>query len=311
MGSVTNFPFGVSSFGQVLGGPGPSSIPNPSLGGQTFFVDPDKGSDGNFGDSSDSPLATITRANALARDGAGDSVFLFPGTYDENVVITKDYLALIGCVFAGYARPDITPASGVPLTVQAQGFMSRHCRFAGTAADGVVQQGNGFLYTDCVFDGDLTALKAGLRLRGLAADTHFTASEGLITKNLFRGSVSGLAFDSASAPNGVGSTDNVVDGNLFYSNTKDITAEKSGAGGVYSCQLTNIINNYFADKNKAVYIDLLTNIDGPAASQTGTLMNNYFNSTAALTNVLIKINGTGFACVAAYSAIGITNASAF
>lgn len=313
MGSVTNFPFGLSSFGVVLpaGQGGPLSIPRPN--GQSWFVDTEVGSDGASGASPSDPLKTITRALQLAGDGTGDTIFIAPGEYDETLVVTKDYIALVGSVYAGYAKPDIGPAlaAAIPLTVQAQGFMARHLRIFADTNDCVRQEGNGFLYEDCVFDGDLTAAKAGLRLRGNTTDTHLTASEGLVTGCLFRGNVSGIAFDSASVPNGVGSTDNVVSGCVFYSNTKDLTAEKTGAGGAYSLQTTNILNNYFADKNKAVYIDFLTNIDGPAASQTGTIMNNWFNSTNALTNVLIKVNGTGFAVVAAYSAIGITNASAF
>lgn len=306
---LTNFPFGLTSFGIPLVGSGEVSIPN--LNGKVWFVDTTNGSDGQDGSSPTTALKTIQRAVNLAGNGTGDTIYVFPGSYVENVVVTNDYLAIIGATQAGYARPDIVPATGVPLTVTGQGFMSRHCRYAGTAEDCVVQRGNGFRYEDCVFDGDLTALKAGLRLQPSSTDTHLTASEGKILGNLFRGCVSGLAFDTGAAPVGVGSTDNVVMGNLFYSNTKDITAEKTGAGGAYSCQLTNIINNYFADKTKAVYIDMLTNADGPAASQTGTIAWNYFNTVNTLTNVIIKVNGTGFAVPGAISCKGITDSSAF
>src|ERR1043166_5280014 len=101
-----------------------------------------------------------------------------PASYDENVVITKDYVSLVGLLPGGYARPDVVPAAGVPLTVKGQGFTADHLRFAGTAADSVVQKGNGFVFSDCVFDGDGTAAKAGLRLVPDDVDDSFTASEG-------------------------------------------------------------------------------------------------------------------------------------
>jgi hypothetical protein len=312
MGSLTNFPFGLSSFGVPLPGgqSGPVSIPRPN--GQSWFVDTGSGSDGGTGASPTDPLKTIARALQLAGNGTGDTIYVAPGSYNETLLVTKDYIALVGMVFAGYAKPDLGPAltAQIALTVKAQGFLARHIRFAANAQDCVDQQGNGFLYEDCVFDGDLTALMGGLRLVPNNTNTHLTASEGLVTGCLFRGNASGIIFDTAIAPVGVGSTDNNIIGNVFYSNTKDIVSADSGVG-LYSLQLTQIIGNYFADKNKAVYIDFVTANGGAAADQTGMIANNYFNSTNALTNVLIKVNGTGFAVIAAYSAIGITNASAF
>lgn len=309
---LTHFPNGLSSFGIPQIGSNTYSVPGGN--GAVWFVDAVNGSDGNSGQSPSEALKTIGKAHSLAGNGTGDTIYVYPGSYTENVVISKDYISLIGAVYAGYARPDVVPAAGVPLTVTGQGFLAQHMRFAGTAADSVVQNGNGFYYTDCVFDGDGTAAKAGLRLvpAQVGADTtHFTASEGRVIDNLVRGCAIGIAFDTAAAPVGVGSTDNQIIGNTFYSNTKDITAEKTGAAGTYSVQLATIRNNFFADKTKAVYIDFVTNADGPAASQTGMIGFNTFNTTATLTNVIIKINGTGFAMPGAITAKGVVDTSAF
>lgn len=313
---LTNFPFGVSSFGIPMMGPGasvgPLSIPGPN--GRAIFVNGSIGS-GVADGTIDNPYKTITLA--LAASEAGDTIFIFPATYNETLVVTKDYITLAGAQYAGFARPDIGPTATtqVALTVQGQGFMAKHCRFFGNAADVVVQNGNGFLFQDCVFDGDATAAKAGLRLLpaaiGSTTDTSHTASEGLVTGCLFRGNANGIIFDDAVAPLGVGSTDNQINGNTFYSNTVDIASADSGTASTYSLQLTDITNNVFADKNKAVYIDFVTANGGPASAQTGTIANNYFAQTSALTNVMIKVAGTGFTVIAAYSTLGITNASAF
>lgn len=280
--------------------------------GADFYVFGAVGDDDNPGNNPNAPLATITEAIARCVSWRGDRVWISPGTYDENIVVDKHGVTFIGAMPSGTTRPDVESATGVALTVSAQGFVCRHMRFVSADDDGVVQEGNGFEYDDCVFDGNAIALMAGLRLRGSAASASMSASEGKVHNSLVRGWVIGIAFDSAAITGaGVGPTDCDIYDNRFYQNTKDITAEKSGAGGVYSMQNMSVRDNRFLDYGKAVYVDFVTNIDGPAASQTGMVANNFFNTVATLDNVMIKTNGTGIAVVAAYSAKGITDASAF
>jgi hypothetical protein len=72
MGSLTNFPFGVSSFGiPVLG----SAVGLPFTGNY-WFVDPVNGLDGNAGNSPQQALKTLYRAILLATAGNNDVVFL-------------------------------------------------------------------------------------------------------------------------------------------------------------------------------------------------------------------------------------------
>lgn len=314
MGEVTNFPFGLSSFGTVLGG-GQSGLSIPRNNGQAWFVDTLTGSDGGSGLSPSDPLKTIARAHSLAGNGTGDTIYVAPGEYDETLIITKDYIGLVGMVQAGYAKPDIGPklTTQIPLTVKGQGFLARHLRIFGDAADVVSQGGNGFLYEDCVFDGDATANKAGVRLLPVAVtvgDTHHTASEGQITGCLFRGCAVGLIFDDAAAPLGVGSIDNLIGpGNRFYSNTLDIAAADSGGvGTTYSVKLTDIVGNYFADKNKATYVDFTTANGGAAGDQSGTLAQNGFASDT-MTTTKIKAVGTAFTFMGNYDNVGIFDGS--
>src|SRR6266446_6444636 len=266
---LTAFPNGVSSYGIPQIGPG-ISIPQPSIRAPVIYVDSVYGGDGQSGLDPGRAVATLGQAFLLAK--AGSTIFLFPGTYATTAkVLTTDYVTLMGAQFARYASPDIgSPTGTIALTVRAQGFRAVNCRFFGTAADVVVQQGNGFLYDSCIFDGDLTANK-GVRFLPSSTNTQLTASEGEIRNSVFRGNAKGLMFDTGAAPVGVGSTDNYIHDNRFYANTVDITAEKTGAAGTYSLQTTKISNNSFEDKDKAVYIDLTTNADGAAGSQTGTV----------------------------------------
>ncbi len=313
--STTVFPGAVAAYGGMpLSGYVPQ-IPlniisnNPTV----FFVDGTNGNNGNSGTNPGQAFATITYALNLCTSGNGNIIYIFPGTYEENLTVTTDYVALVGGFAGGYGRPDIGAASGVTLTVQAQGFVCMRCRFFSPAADTdlILHEGNGFLYYDCVFDGDATqgAAKANLRLKGNASDDSFTASEGKILNNLFRGAGGvGLIFDTGDAPdNGVGVTDCLVDGNKFQANDLDIATADTG-GGTYSVQVSQISRNHFVDKNKATYIDLTTSNGGAAGDQTGVIDGNYFASDT-VTTTKIKMVGTGFTFTGNYYTVGIADGS--
>lgn len=276
--------------------------------GMTFYVNASSGSDSAAGTSSALAFASIGAALSAAVSGRGDTILVMPGTYAENLVVSKDGITLVGVIPAGYERPDVTPASGIPLTVTGQGFTSVHMRYGATGADVVLQQSNGFLYQDNVFDGDGTASK-GVRLRPSSSDTHLTASEGQMRRNLFRGCAIGLIFDTGAAPVGVGSTDNKIQDNVFQANTQDIAAAKTGAGGDYSVQTVLISGNHFVDKNKSVYIDMTTNADGVAGNQNGAINGNYFAADALAAGGAVKIVGTGFTFTGNYITTGIKDGS--
>lgn len=309
---MTNYPFGLSSFGIPVIGAGLSLPLQKTLTGKVLFVDSNYGSDVGASGTIDDPLATINAALALCTSGAGDTIMVMPGTYDENVVVSKDYVTIAGCVQAGYAKPDIVPTTGVALVVTGQGFQSFHCRYSSPDADVVQQQGNGFLYYDCVFDGDgQAATECLVHLLPSDTDDSLTASEGRITGCLFRGSGGiGIIFDTGLAPAvGVGCTDDLIDGNIFVGNTGIDIVTKDQGGGVYSVQKTVIRNNMFEDKNKACYIDLTTTNGGAAGDQTGTISGNYFCCDAITAGNEVKMVGTGFTFAGNYYTVGIKDGS--
>ena len=317
MGTLTAFPFGVSSFGAPLVGDasiptGPRTSAQP--GGNVWFVDANNPG-AHDGMSPATAFLTITQAVAAAASGTGDTIFVFPGTYAENVVVTKDYISIIGCVFAGYAKPDIGKTGGRGITVTAQGFRAKHCRFFSNDNNSAVHQtGNGFEYVDCVFDGNGTQTTGGcVRLIPSNLLTGQTASEGEIHGCYFRGTSStiGAIIMDTSNLNG-GSTDNKIYNNIFTQNTgPDIGTQKSGAAGTYSVQFTNIYGNQFVDKIKATYIDITTNEDGAAANQKGSINGNYFaNDSAPMTTTQIKMVGTGFTFSGNYNTSGVVVGSA-
>lgn len=299
------------------------------FGGVTFYVNNAtsglqdgaiSGSDGNSGLSPQEPFATIQKAIDSCVSGRGDKIIIFPGTYAESLVIqNKDYITLQGAVAAGYARPDVAPSGGRALFIDnSQGAVLRHMRFISLETDTVVNEGNGFLFEDCVFDGSTgqAATDANLRLVGDANDDSYTASEGKIINCLFRDcDGDALVFQHANAPSGVGVTDVEVIGCRFYGNTGDdiATAANTSGGGAGIVQRVNIAHNYFMTTDKAVYLDMdqASFAGGDTALNNGTLTGNYFADDAALDATKIDISGTSMRWIGGYNAIGIVDGSAF
>ena len=276
-----------------------TAIPVGGSRGRTLLVGPSEAPSG---------FASITSALAEAREG--DTIHVQPGEYDENIVVTTDYVTIQGAQFGGYGRPDVAPTAGVALVVTAQGFVCKRMRFAAGVSDAVRQEGNGFVYEDCVFDGDAgqAVTDALLRLKGDDDDDSFTASEGLVTDCLFRGSDGfGIVFQGAETPgNGVGSTHCVIRGCRFIDNVAaDLaTLDNSSTDAVYSVQDVVIDHCYFAEpKNKATWVDFTTANGGAASDQTGMISDCYFNDDTVDTTA-VAIVGTGVGVVGCHSMDG-------
>lgn len=269
--------------------------------GQKLIVGPNAGQ-----------YATIQEAVDAAQEG--ETIFVQPGEYVENITVSTNYLTIIGAQVGGYGYPDIVAeAGGAALTVEAQGFVAKRCRFVTEDTDAVIQRGNGFKYEDCVFDGgNSEAVTEGLlRLKGKADDDSQTASEGKVINCLFRGSAGfAIAFDTGDAPgNGVGSTHNVIEGCRFIDNTgADLQTLDTGTG-TYSVQDTIIRGNYFMEpKNKATWIDFTTANGGAAGDQTGCIAGNYFADDNIDTTAVAMV-GTGFTFVGNYDTVGVQDGS--
>lgn len=103
---ITNFPGGVSSMGNLVGG----AMTIPTLGGRvsgvdarTFWVDPANGSTGNSGNSPGEALTLVSDAYALTVDKRGDVIYLLndgntSGTARETATLVwaNDNTHLIG-----------------------------------------------------------------------------------------------------------------------------------------------------------------------------------------------------------------------
>lgn len=273
--------------------------------GVVFYVDqnhPDA-SDSHDGVLPDHPLLTIQEAIDKMVTGRGDVARIMPGSYDEELVVNKDYITLDG-ILSGYGRPDVTGLGvGPALIVHGQGFVAQHIRFA---ADGnfpaVVQGGNGYLYTDCVFDGDGSDC---LNLLPDLDDDSYTASEGQILGNLFRGGNFGLVFTNPGPgiEGGVGPTDVLVAGNRFYGQVTSAIDDVDTPGSNDTTFLDCVIAANFFVEVGAAYVYITLDAGG---NNTGLICGNWFADADVLnTQVVIpagiqyigNYDGTGFSAL--------------
>jgi hypothetical protein len=94
---VTNFPYGVSSFGMPLAGGG-----YPGIGtsvGKYIFVDADNGHDGNTGTSWDDAVKTIAQAYSLVTTNRDDTIILSTNgvhTLTSMLTISKNRVHFVG-----------------------------------------------------------------------------------------------------------------------------------------------------------------------------------------------------------------------
>lgn len=282
-----------------------------------FFVDAVNGSDSNDGRDPRTPLVTIQAAIDKCVTDRGDRIYIMPGSYDENLLLTgKNYVHLIG-VFTGYGRPDVVPTAGTALdTGSAQGTVCQGIRFYSADSDVVIQRGNGFTYRDCVFDGDtgMAATEALVRLKGVTNDDSYTASEGLFEDCLLRGSNGyGAVTDVGNGVgNQVGATHNVFRRCRFVSNVAaDVIAlDTSGGPGVYSMKDTLFDQCYFGmgtGKNKATHIDISTNL---GSANTGNVFCGCYVNDDTIDTTAIKAASTSSSFIGCYNLDGVINGDA-
>jgi hypothetical protein len=317
--AFTNFPNGATSFGIPLMGSGAVSMPaGPNA--QVLFVNANTGP--GDGSSPESSLTTITSALArLATDGTayGSTIFVAPGTYDENITVAIDGVSIIGNVMAGYERPDVVPTSGVALTVTTgQGFYCQHMRFAGNTSDTVIHNANGAVYVDCVFDGDAgqAATEGCLRLVPSATDDSYSASENQFIKCLFRGSTSGagVIFQHAlAAGGGEGTTDNQILGCTFVDNGVDLLSATNTNGGGAGIFIKLVVNGCFFLTGGTAYVygDMDQGAAGDLAANTALISGNWFNDEAIVAAQFDITGQPSVNFVGNYDAAGLIDGSTF
>lgn len=262
---------------------------------------------------SESPTGYTSIASALANAAEGDVIYVQPGTYDENLVVTTDYLTIVGAQLGGYGRPDVVASAGVALVVRAQGFVCKRMRFANDASTDTVRiEGNGFSFEDCVFDGNATqnTTDGVVRLWCNTTDDSFTASEGILKDCLIRGGgAKGLVFDCQAALVGVLPTDDVFDNVRFADNVGEdifLAATAVSVADMHRCVFYRC-HIGIGGKNKATHVDIKTNKIGTANT---SVFEECFVNDDTIDTTALKVDATGASFIGCYNLDGVINGDA-
>lgn len=282
-------------------------------GGNFWYVDGTNGSDSNNGLSPVKAFKTIGKAVSSAKDKAGDTIVVFPGSYAENLTITKYDLAIISAVVLGMGvttnfRPVIEGGAGVALTLaQCKRFRISGFYLHSTGNTAVLTDGEGCCFENCEIDGDGGAGVVFL----CATDPNFNGSGTSFLSCVFDGSVNGILVKPFTAPGGFGNATNVViAGCQFYGNSaEDIKGVVTNGDNDY-CDAWLVTGCFFQDKAKACYIDLSAG-SGPSTTIVPAMFaGNFFGATAAMTTTMIKLP-TGCVFAGNYNTIGLVDGHTF
>lgn len=177
MSDVTNYPYGVSSFGIPLVGSGPVLTT-----GKVLFVSSTTGASGiGRGYDPTKPLATITQALSNATAAKGDVILLMPG-HAENITsagaltISKSGVTIVG-LGNGRARAALTftTATTATIVISAANVRISNVVFFYTGFDaigtGISVTGSSLTLDNCSFVlGDVTNQAAAGIILGTGAD---------------------------------------------------------------------------------------------------------------------------------------------
>ena len=204
--SLTNFPNGVTSFGIPLVGNVPTSVY-----GNNLFVDTERGSDGNKGDSRTRAFATMTKALSMVK--TGDVVFLTGDVREE--IVGSNLVFDVTIVGAGNNphHPDL------PATGYRSGAATWRPPASPTATTPLIKvRGRGWRFVNILFDVPVDAAAIYLERNALSGTSEFDASHA---------SIIGCRFDAGlvGIENAGGASFVTVTGNLFRGLT-----ESGGAG---------------------------------------------------------------------------------
>jgi len=303
----TNFPNGLTSFGIPLFGGVNVAIPN--LNGTCFFVDAINGSDGNDGSTPQSAFKTIGRAVSIAASGTGTTIFIFPGTYNENVVVSKNNLAFIAAYpftagMGGNTKPLINPTTGIALTLnQATGLYFYGLKFATTAATttAVTTDSTGTVFDSCHF----SATGAGVTFTS-AVSASFKGDGTVFSNCWFNGNTNGIKCTNFASP-GTGNAANCLVNHCYFNNNSAADIADDGAAAVFWSGWV-IKNSNFYTKAKAVYLAMSGN--GSQTTTFCTITGNFFGATAAMTSTMIALEA-GSTFIGNTSTIGVVDGHTF
>lgn len=246
-------------------------------------------------------FGTLAQAVAQCVSGRGDVINLFPGTYDESVIVDKDNVTIVG--IGGATAVSVAPQSGdlFALNVYANDVTILGVDFAadGTAAFAVNVFGDRFRADGCKFEnatnGGATAFLIGPATIAQKAALNITGSgsDSIVSNSEFCWSNDGVILQSSDFG---AATENRFYNCRFHNITADEISEND-AGGIGSVRSLGVLDCTFDNQEDNTAPTHYVNIS--SAGSTGMFSRNSFalatNAAAKLaiaTDILWVTNGT-------------------
>lgn len=262
----------------------------PLTNGNYWFVSSVTGSNGNYGDKPERPVATIVKAIALA--AAGDTIVCLPGhteavTAAGTITVNKAGLTLLGVGY-GRRRPVITytTAVGASFDVTAANVRVENFVFNGTGVDAVTAMVNvsaaDAQFVNCEFETGNATNQAVLGILTTAS------ADRLLVKDChFHGSADA---GTATAIRIVGGDAIRIENNRFIGNyTTSLGAiDNATTACTNTVVIDNTIYNRTASSTKAMVFQ---------AGSTGQIARNYLqilSGTAPITGAAMSWVGANY-----------------
>ena len=294
------------------------ALPNRGPQGKVFFVIPAGVNyladfQATFPNDGDGVVRVYTTIQDAHDDGVsstrGDVILAAPGTYVENVTISKDNVSFISTGIPGNSkRVSIAPTSGIALIVgDALRFQAVGIRTVGVSAVGTRHSGEGAHFEDCDFTSDTSH---GFQFYSSTTTADYTGSGTTLLRCLFREcGGAGLRHTSDADVShinyGIQATNVNVWGCQFYGNTGDDIDDDAQAGSPTYFNQWDIAGNKFMTRNKTVYLDM----DGGTISDC-LISGNFFADDGGLNATKIALSA-GAVFVGNFQAAGVVDGSTF
>ncbi len=291
---LTNFPFGITSFGVTVlgGGDGRGLVAFRKV----YFVDGDNGNDGNIGLSIDDAFVTIQKA--VDTVSSRDAIIVLPhgasGDYDETVTTPQldatsgnqaNYCSLVGAANTkwSYDAPQIFPntGNGIGVNLRAPGWRVSGFRFA-TPASGIecikMDMAQGARTADTNFSPGSQVDNCSF-LGAVAAGYGIRADGSPTTCRVLENQFIGFTDSCIRFPTSEGITAQLwlIADNIFLDSTHCIGGQSGSSGGFNNSLITRNVFSSGKTNTLAVGIDMgdgngnvvtLNYLDGSYASGT-------------------------------------------
>jgi len=286
---LTNFPNGISSMGMPIVGGGMLTS------GSVFFVHSGTGSDGNSGEDTDHPLATVDAAINKCTANKGDVIFAMPGHSETATTAALFDADIAGISIIGLGNGNDRPlftlgtSTGADIDLNADGVLVRNLRFDFTGIDAIAAgldvDGANITIEECdILMADTAQATMGVDVGG--SSHGFTFRRNIVHANT-AGANSAIRL-GACATAIAASNDVLIEGNTFDGDFAVACIENTDGTTQIAHLRTMVRDNVIVSANAD---EPFVSFGVSGSGHTGTIINNYVSLPGTSAALLVTHKG--------------------